>query len=164
MGLQLPGELVTVLSMVGFDWPKSDESKLFQLGQSWVGFAGQLQEASATVTTSAERVWAGNRGAAIDAFQQWWDGGESAPAVLGKSSTPTTLLGAGLYVCAAVVLALKIQVIVQLVLLAIQIAQAIATAVATFGASLLEIPVFKMLTQVALDLLIDQVINMLLGG
>lgn len=164
MGLQLPSELVTVLGMIGYEWPTSDEELLFNLGQGWVGFSDQIQGTSEAVAGSAQSVWGGNTGAAIDAFRQWWDSGENAPAVLGKTTTASTMLGAGLYICAAVVLALKIQVIVQLVILAIQIAQAIATAVATFGASLAEIPIFKMLTQMALDLLIDQVINMLLGG
>jgi hypothetical protein len=72
--------------------------------------------------------------------------------------TASNIIGAGLMVCAGIVLALKINVIVQLVQLAIEIASAIAEAVATFGASLLEIPIFKEIT----SLIIDQLINMAL--
>ncbi|MEE3920570.1 hypothetical protein V2I01_27060 [Micromonospora sp. BRA006-A] len=57
------------------------------------------------------------------------------------------LLGAGLIICAAIVLALKIAVIVQLAILAFEVAQAIATAVVTFGASLAEIPIFQIITR-----------------
>jgi hypothetical protein len=67
-------------------------------------------------------------------------------------------------VAAGVVLALKISVIVQLVMLAIQIAQAIATAVVTFGASLLEIPIFKMITSMILDQLLGFAMQALLNG
>jgi len=164
MGLTLPGELVSILSMLGYEWPTSDEEKLFNLGQSWLGYNNELQGASAGVNGQAQQVWGGNSGAAIEAFKQWWDDQENAPAILAKNAVMTVVLGAGLFVCAAIVLVLKIQVIVQLVILAIQIAQAIATAVATFGASLAEIPIFKIITQKLLDLLIDQVINMLIGG
>ena len=58
---------------------------------------------------------------------------------------------------------MKINVIVQLTILLIQIIQAIATAAPTFGASLLEIPVFKKLTDIVLGVLIDQAIGVVLG-
>jgi hypothetical protein len=164
MGLTLPGELVTVLGMIGYDWPTSDEEKLFELGQAWVRFADDVGQAATDINGAAQQVWADNHGDAIDAFQRWWGGEGNAPASLANGATGATVIGAGLIICATVVLALKIQVIVQLVILAIQVAQAIATAVATFGASLLEIPIFKLITQQIVGLLIDQAVNALLGG
>jgi hypothetical protein len=74
------------------------------------------------------------------------------------------MVGAGLMVCAGIVLALKINVIVQLTMLVIEIAQAIATAVVTFGASLLEIPLFKEITQLIIDQLLNMAIDKVLGG
>ncbi|MFI7607745.1 hypothetical protein ACIBTV_21745 [Micromonospora sp. NPDC049366] len=164
MGLTLPGELVTVLGMIGYDWPTSDEEKLFRLGQAWITFAGDVGQVAAEVDAGARRVTDVNVGEAVAAFQTWWGGQDSAPAALSEAPAGAMVLGAGLIVCAAVVLFLKIQVIVQLVLLAIQIAQAIATAAATFGASLLEIPIFKLITQTVVGLLLDQAVNALLGG
>lgn len=68
-------------------------------------------------------------------------------------------------ICAGIVLALKVNVIVQLTLLAIQIAQAIATAAVTFGASLLEIPIFKkIITGVIIDQLLNYATEAVLGG
>ncbi|MEV4622864.1 hypothetical protein AB0J74_29650 [Asanoa sp. NPDC049573] len=163
MGLTLPGELVSVLGMIGYDWPTSDEEKLFGMGQAWLAFAGDVEQASAAVGVGAQQVTGVNAGPAVEAFQGWWSGPENAPQTLSGASTGAVVLGAGLIVCAAIVLMLKIQVIIQLVLLAIQIAQAIATAVATFGASLLEIPVFKMITQTVVGLLQDQAINAVLS-
>jgi hypothetical protein len=61
------------------------------------------------------------------------------------------------------VLALKINVIVQLTILLIEIIQAIATAAPTFGASLLEIPVFKKITDMAINLIISQAMEAILG-
>ncbi|RKR86699.1 hypothetical protein BDK92_0960 [Micromonospora pisi] len=163
MGLTLPGELVTVLGMIGYDWPTSDEAKLFEMSQAWFGFADTISQTAAAVGAEARRVTEGNTGEAIAAFQQWWGNPDSAPSTLTEASTGATVLGIGLIVCAVVVLALKIQIIVQLVLLAIQIAQAIATAAATVGASLLEIPVFKVITQTVVGILTDQAISALLN-
>jgi hypothetical protein len=164
MGLQLPGELVSILAMLGYDWPTSDEEKLFELGNLWLGFSGQVQAAAGAATQVAAGVWEGNEGKVIDAFRDWWNDAENAPAVLARGAAGVTKVGVGLVVCAGIVLALKISIITQLVILAIQIAQAIATAVATFGASLAEIPIFKMITSRILDLLIDQAVTAVLGG
>jgi hypothetical protein len=164
MGLQLPGELVTVLGMLGYDWPTSDEEKLFHLGQLWLEFAPQLEQAGAAALESASGVWNSSNGEPIEAFRNWWNAGDSPFEVLNDGSTGSATVGVGLMVCAGVVLALKINVIVQLIILAIQIAQAIATAVATFGASLLEIPIFKMITSFIIDQLIGLAVEAVLNG
>ena len=72
-------------------------------------------------------------------------------------------MGACVFVCAGVVLALKINVIVQLTILLIEIIQAIATSVPTCGASLLEIPAFKKLTDMLINFLISKAMEVLLG-
>lgn len=156
MGLQLPGELVSLLSMLGYNWPEADEEKLFQMGNSWLGFSGKIAQPLSDVDGHARRVWAENQGDAIEAFQNAWNHEESPKSNLEDFTTAADIIGAGLIVCAGVVLALKINVIVQLVMLAIEIAQAIAETVVTFGASLLEIPIFKEIT----SLIIDQLINL----
>ncbi|MBA9007243.1 WXG100-like domain-containing protein [Thermomonospora cellulosilytica] len=164
MGLQLPGELRSLLSMLGYDWPEADETKLFEMGGKWMSFAGTLQQPIADTQGHAQLVWTGNRGEGIEAFRKDWTA-EDAPATnLQDSLTACHIIGAGLMVCAAIVLALKISVIVQLIMLAIQIAQAIATAVPTLGASLAQIPIFKMITGLIIDMLIDMAMNAILNG
>jgi hypothetical protein len=164
VGLQLPGELVTFLNMVGYTWPQADETALFEMGQRWIAFGGTMQEMVSEAESAAGQVWAANRGADIAAFQQYWQGEDAPAGVLGDGVMATTLVGTGMIICGTIVLALKIQVIVQLVILAIQIAQAVATAVATFGASLAEIPIFQMIAREVIGLLIDQVITLLLDA
>ncbi|MGN9776403.1 hypothetical protein ACTMS0_11595 [Micromonospora sp. H33] len=163
MGIMLPGELAGLLNELGYTWPKSDETKLFELGQMWMEFAGSLQQAAAEGAAGAQRVLDGNHGDAIKAFRERWEADGSALAVLSDGATGAMMVGATLFVCALVVLALKINVIVQLVILLVQIIQAIATAAPTFGASLLEIPVFKKLTDMVLGLLVDQAVKAVLG-
>ncbi|MEU8152923.1 hypothetical protein AB0B94_04580 [Micromonospora sp. NPDC048986] len=164
MGLQLPGELTTFLSMIGYDWPQADEIALVEMGQRWLAFSGTLQTLTAEAGQAAEPVGASNAGADIEAFQRYWTEQEGPVPVLQDGALAATLAGTGLMIVGAIVLALKIQVIVQLVILGIQIAQAVATAVATFGATLAEIPIFQMITREIVGLLIDEVIGALLDG
>lgn len=164
MGLQLPGELVSLLAVLGYTWPEADETKLLEMAGAWMAFPDRITGGLADADAAAQRVWTANHDSAVEAFRASWQQADSARANLEDGATAAHLIGAGLMICAGIVLALKINVIVQLVLLAIEIAQAIATAVATFGASLLEIPIFKMLTQVVIDQLIDLALNAVLGG
>ncbi|MEV5706711.1 hypothetical protein [Actinoallomurus sp. NPDC052274] len=164
MGLQLPGELVSLLGMLGYNWPESDETRLFEMGQRWLGFNSTLTSAVGEFNSVAQRVWSDNKGDGMAAFQNRW-GAEGSPAPnLDTGSLGAAAIGGGLMLTAGVVLVLKINVIVQLVQLAIEIFEAVATAIETFGASLLEIPIFKEITSLLLDQLINLALNQLMGG
>lgn len=164
MGLQLPGELVSVLGMLGYSWPEADETQLLAMGQAWIDFSGSIQGFVAEAGAGAAAVWSTNSGADITAFQQWWSGEDGPPGNLNDGATAALLTGTGLIICGMIVLGLKIAVIVQLVILAIQIAQAIATAGPTFGASLAEIPVFQQLARTVVGNLIQEVLWQLADG
>lgn len=164
MGLDLPSELVSLLGMVGYDWPESDETAIFQLAGEWTGMAERIAGSVGEFQTAARTVLDNNSGGDISAFAGEWNDTESAARNIADTAQPANVIGIGLMVAAGVVLALKIQVIVQLVLLAIQIAQAIATAVATFGASLLQIPIFKTITGIIIDQLIGMATQTVLNG
>lgn len=164
MGLQLPGELVSLLSMLGYNWPQADEEKLFEMGHAWMNFAGGFPDSLQDANAQAQRVWSANQGEGIDAFRQSWSDHDAPVSTLHDAVTASNIIGAGLMVCAGVVLALKINVIVQLVQLAIEIASAIAEAVATFGASLAEIPIFKEITSMIIDQLMNMALEAILNG
>lgn len=163
MGLMIPGELADLLNELGYIWPKSDEEKLFELGQQWIDFGSTVGQIAQDADSAAQAVWSGNQGDAIDAFRQFWSAEDSASSTCHSGQDGSTVVGAALIVCAAVVLALKINVIVQLTILLIEIVEAIATAVPTFGASLLEIPVFKKLTDMLINLIISEAMEATLG-
>jgi hypothetical protein len=164
MGLQLPGELISLLGLLGYSWPEADETKLFEVGQSWIGFGSTLRGITGDADAEAQRVWSANIGEGIDAFRTAWEAEEGPTANLDDAAQGCLMVGAGMIVAAGIVLALKINVIVQLVTLAIQIAQAIATAAPTFGASLAEIPVFKIIAGLIIDQLISMAVDALLNG
>lgn len=157
----LPGALVTVLGLVGLDWPESDEDKIFELGKKWLELSGAAQQFAADTDNLMQVVSTGNVNDAIDAVQAYWKE-HGAPAVMEPGAHAPFILGVGMFIFGIFVIVLKIIFVVQLVILAIQIAQAIATAVATFGASLLQIPIFRQLTRMALDLATDKVIEKVL--
>ncbi|GIG70249.1 WXG100-like domain-containing protein [Phytomonospora endophytica] len=163
MGIDIPGELADLLNQLGYTWPKSDETALFELGGDWLSFAGKLQPIAGDAAAAADKARTGNVGEAIEAFGKAWDDEDSAVSVLGRAVVGSQIVGGALYVCAAIVLALKIAVIVQLTILLIQIIQAIATAAVTFGASLAEIPIFKKLADIAIDIVIDKALEAILG-
>lgn len=162
MGLTLPSELVSLLNILGYNWPQADEMKLFDLGNTLMNFGNEVQNVMGAADNAASKAWAENSGRDIAAFAEHWQHSDGPSKVLGDSSTAATIVGAGMFIVSGIVLALKIQVITQLVILAIQIAQAIATAVVTFGASLAEIPIFQQISRFLVGQLIDMVITQLL--
>ncbi|MEV0714740.1 hypothetical protein [Asanoa sp. NPDC050611] len=164
MGLQLPGELVSLLGMLGYTWPEADEEKLFEMAQHWLELSGTVATISADAGGQGAAVLAANSGEAVAAFESRWSAPDAPINNLSDGATAAQGVGLGLMVAAGVVLALKINVIVQLVILAIQIAQAIATAAVTFGASLAQIPLFKIITSMILDQLFSLAMDALLNG
>jgi hypothetical protein len=162
-GLDLPSGLVTFLNDLGYVWPDADEVRLLQIGRTWVDLHGALAPHLQAANTAAAGVWATNSGADVEAFRTAWGEDGAASNTLTKDMAGVVIVGGLVMVCAAVVLTLKIWVIAQLVLLAIAVAQAVATAPITFGASLLEIPVFKEIADRIINLLISEALAVLLG-
>ncbi|KAB2369602.1 WXG100-like domain-containing protein [Actinomadura montaniterrae] len=164
MGLQLPGELRSLLSMLGYSWPEADETKLMEMGGAWLRFAGTLGGPVADAHGHAQQVWTTHEADGVQAFRDSWTQGDAPHANLEDARTAAQIIGAGLLVCGGIVLGLKINTIVQLALLAAEIAQAIATAPETFGASLAEIPIFKEITGAIIDQLINLALDAILNG
>ncbi len=163
MGLMLPGEMADLLNELGYIWPKSDETKLFELGQQWIDFSSKVDQIAKDADTSAALAWSANRGEAIEAFRRYWSADDAPSKSCHAGTNGSLAVGGALIVCAAVVLALKINVIVQVAILIAEIAEALTTAIPTFGASLLEIPVFKKLTDMVINLLISEAMEVVLG-
>jgi hypothetical protein len=163
MGIEIPGELANLLNELGYTWPKSDETQMFELAQDWIALGGRLGPIVQEANSAVDAMLGSNSGPALTAFHTRWNAPDSAVTVLQDGATGAYVLGGALMVCAGVVLALKINVIVQLAILLIEIIEAIVTAPETFGASLLEIPVFKKLTDMLINLLINQALEVVLG-
>jgi hypothetical protein len=164
MGLELPGELRSLLGMLGYTWPEADETLLMEMGRSWIAFSGRLAVIVSDAQSTAPAVWSEHSGEAVTAFQDWWARDDSPAYTLSDGVDAAVLTGTGLMICGAIVLALKIAVIAQLVILAAEIAQAVATAAPTFGASLAEIPIFQQLTRTIVGNLVQEAVMRLIDG
>jgi hypothetical protein len=164
VGIRLPGVLERLLNDLGYTWPEVDEDNLLRLGTAWTDFASTIAEHAGAADRHAQSVWATNQGPTIDAFRAAWQSGQEPLDNLKTAETASTAAGVGMMAAAAIVLALKINVIVQLVMLALEIFEALATAPETFGASLLEIPVFKEITGMIINAVINEAINALMSA
>jgi hypothetical protein len=164
VGLQLPGDAESLLSLLGFNWPRSDETALIALGQAWSAFGTRLSGPLSDADAHAAQVWRGSTGPAVEAFRESWTDPQSPSRNLADATMATAMVGVGLDVCAGVVIALKANVLIQLATFAIEIEQAIATAIVTDGLSLLEIPAFREATKTLLDQLRSYAINAVLSG
>ena len=144
-------------------WPNVDEQKLLELGHVWTGFASTVGDIHADAGAAAGRVWSDNTAAAVEAFAQAWSREDAGAVVLDRGQLGARAIGGALMVCAAAVLALKVNVIAQLAWLLAAIVEAVATAELTFGASLLEIPAFKKLADMAINFVINEAMQVILG-
>jgi hypothetical protein len=164
MGIQLPGEVRTFLNIIGFTFPAGDETKLIDLGQEWMRLADQIEQHVDQAKHAAEQVWNQNSSDMIEAFKKKWMS-EAGPANrIGGGAIGSTIVGAGVLICSAIVLAMKINAIVQATLTLIEIAAALAAAAVTFGASTAIIPILKEMCKRLLDYMLGQAINKVLSG
>ncbi|PRY61035.1 hypothetical protein [Glycomyces artemisiae] len=164
MAITLPSELMAVLSAIGHDFPESNEDALMDIGQAWMDFGGELADILGESGASAAQAWTDQVGQDIDAFKAWWESEDGPSEILSSGATGAMVGGAGMMIASIIVLCLKIMVIVQVVILAVQIALAIAEAAVTFGASLLQIPIFRQITKEIVSNLIQEAIFKLVAG
>jgi hypothetical protein len=163
--MNLPGELVWVLDMLGYDWPPLDEDEMRRAANIIRTFGDDVQ---GTIDVADSRikhdVASAMQAQAAQSFGDAWDTNKSQNIqklvdVLDPAAT-------GIDLAADAVLALKIKVIAELVITAAQIAAAAASAVFTLGASLAAnaaiIALRKKLLDVATNIAIDQLAAQLL--
>ena len=164
MGIQLPGEVRTFLNIIGFTFPAGDETKLLDLGQEWMSLADKIEQHVEQAKHTAEQAWNQNSSDMIEAFKKRWMGEQGPANRMGGGAIGSTIVSAGVMVCAGIVLAMKINAIVQATLTLIEIAAALAAATVTFGASTAIIPLLKEACKRLLDYLLGQAINKVLSG
>jgi hypothetical protein len=166
MTVQLPGHLVDALSLLGFDWPDSDEDKLDEMGQAWTRFAATLRALVDEADRHAQAVWTGSHGEAIEAFQKSWTG-PSAPATnLRDAAEAAALIAVGLSTAAKIVLMLKAKFLVEVAAFARTVyiaAMAAKTPWSAVGAAAAVI-IHKIIVTQALNAAIQLATDRLLNG
>ncbi|WP_433263200.1 hypothetical protein ACQPZF_31565 [Actinosynnema sp. CS-041913] len=136
MGLQLPPELIEALSWIGCTWPEADETKLFECGEYWGGFAQHAAEHAEAASAAVQTMLAENSSPGLDAFRGYWEKLSGQDGYLVDCGIVAGAVSIAFYSAGGLVLTLKILVIAQLVAFAVILAAAIAAAFFTLGASL----------------------------
>lgn len=169
MAMNLPGELVWVLDMLGYDWPPLDEDEMRRAAQIMRAFkddiVGTVDVADKSVKSG---VGAAVQGQVSTSFTNAWDTDKASN--IQKLIDALDPVAGGIDIGAEAVLALKVKVIAELVITAAQIAAAVASAFFTFGASLaanaaiiaLRKKALDVLTNIAVDQLAQQLLPMII--
>ncbi|MFF0310151.1 hypothetical protein ACFYSC_22195 [Streptosporangium sp. NPDC004379] len=161
MGLQLPPALAALLVDLGFQWTRSDEVILAQVGDLWRDFESGLDDVEHLLAGALHRMRDGNAGEGVEAFTAAMLAGDAPQATVRDAGTGSLAVGAGCYISAAIVLAVKSHVIVQLALLAAGLSALFAAAGPTMGASLAQVPVVKQVTGRLIDMIISRLTALL---
>ncbi|MFF9782067.1 hypothetical protein YWIDRAFT_03435 [Streptomyces sp. SceaMP-e96] len=131
MSIELPGEVIWIMDLMGLEWPDIDEDEL----RAWAGhvreFGQGLAEGHSGLDSVLKGLADGYEGASYDALLNRWN------KASGEHHTVLTnccdVLATALEVTATGVVVAKGVVIAQLVITAVEIAAAAAATVATLG-------------------------------
>jgi hypothetical protein len=144
MSVMLPGDLVFVLNLIGFNWPTADEDKLRESARHWREYASELQAVITDVNQIVEQVKGENSAESIDALEQHWrDFSEHVRKAHDAAGTVAEVLDD----FAIAVEVLKGAVVGQLLLLAGELAATTGAAFLTFGVAEAAAPEEILLTQ-----------------
>ncbi|WP_445163555.1 WXG100-like domain-containing protein [Mycobacterium sp. Dal123C01] len=163
MTLRIPESLQWLAYLTGSEWPKGDESAMFQIGEYWHEAAGRLKALIPELDQAnrkTDAVLTGEAGAAAQAtFALLLEGDYSveklveAVAALGDLAS-----NAGTQIEYT-----KLQIITSLAIAGAEISYALACAPATFGASLSWVPPIEAITIAAVRQLVAQLLKRLTG-
>lgn len=160
MAMNLPGELVWVLDMLGYDWPPLDEDELRRAARIMRQFKDDVEGTIEVAETRVkEGVGAALKGQASTSLKSAWDADRAAN--MQRMVDALDPVAGGVEVAADAVVALKVKVIAELVITAAQIAAAAASAIVTLGASVAASAAIIALRKKALDVLTNIVVDQL---
>ena len=158
--MNLPGELVWVLDMLGYDWPPLDEDEMRRAAVIMRQFKDDIEGTVSVADTRVKTgVGAAVKGQVSTSFVDAWDTDRSTN--IQKLIDALDPVAGGIEVGADAVVALKVKVIAELVITAAQIAAAAASAVVTLGASLAANAAILALRKKALDVLTNIMVDQL---
>ena len=162
MAMNLPGELVWVLDMLGYDWPPIDEDEVRRAAQITRQFGEDLEGTIEVVDAKihGDVVSAMKTGSAT-AYTTAWD--SQRQGNLRQLVELIDPAATGMDVFADAVVALKVKVIAELVITAAQIAAAAATALLTGGLSLAANAAIIAARKKALDILTNIAVEQVAG-
>lgn len=157
MGLELPGALTWVLSMVGIDWPNVDEDELRSGANELRSLASELTGSTGKAKSDIESMLSNNSSQSLELFDKLW--GKVSGNHLPQLAEGMKVVATGLDISAVLVVGMKAAAIAQLAILAAEIIADQAEAFFTFGASEAEIPIQVAATRGIMKEIMDQAIK-----
>ncbi|MFX4273973.1 hypothetical protein ACQBAR_02260 [Propionibacteriaceae bacterium Y1685] len=127
MGMQLPDGLRFALSVLGYEWPATDEDVLLAWADDWQSLAAGLGENGAMLSSTVTSVVERNEGPGLDAFVAFTDAEGGTRDSMNKAAHGCMQFASAFRMLAEVVRALKTLIIGQLIILAAAIALAVAS-------------------------------------
>jgi hypothetical protein len=162
VAMNLPGELVWVLDMLGYEWPPIDEDELRRAAEIVRRFGEDLE---GTIELASSRInddlSAAMRTGSNEAYKTAWN--TTRDGSMRQLVDLIDPAATGMDLFADAVVAMKVKVIAELVITAAQIAAAAASAIFTLGASLAANAAIIAIRKKALDLLTDLAVEAIAG-
>lgn len=164
MTIAPPPNVVEVLSIIGIDWPDSDEDKLHAMGDAWLALSEELAALAGGVDRHARTLYSCSMGVPIDAFRAKWTAEDAPAATLRDGAQAAALIAKGLHTASRIVILYKMKIVAEIGSLAVSTAVLIYGAFATFGAALLGVPLLRWIVKRAIDQLTELAIGWVLSG
>ena len=131
MAIELPGEVVSLLSFIGINWPTVNEDKVREFASHVREFAESVESAHRDSTATVHALGEAYEGASYEALLAKWS--QVSDAHFDELVRACHVVATALDVAAGVIVAMKIETIAELVVLAVALVADQAAAVATFG-------------------------------
>ncbi|MGW4803660.1 WXG100-like domain-containing protein [Kitasatospora sp. NPDC004272] len=131
MAIELPGEVVELLSFFGISWPTVNEDKVREFAAHVREFAQNVESSHQESTATVRRLGEAYEGASYEALLARW--ASVSEQHLNELVQACHVVAEALDVAAGVIVAMKVETIAELVALAAALVADQAAAVATFG-------------------------------
>lgn len=131
MAIELPDEVVSLLSFIGINWPTVNEDKVREFASHVWEFTANVESAHQDSTATVQRLGEAYEGASYEALLAKW--ADLSDRHMNELVQACHVVATALDVAADVIVAMKVETIAELVVLAAAFVADQAAAVATFG-------------------------------
>ncbi|MER8183392.1 WXG100 family type VII secretion target [Kitasatospora sp. NPDC094015] len=131
MAIELPGEVVSLLSFVGINWPTVNEDKVREFASHVREFAQNVESAHRDSTATVQQLGEAYQGASYEALLAKWSA--LSDSHFDELVQACHVVATALDLAAEVIVGMKVETIAELVVLAAALIADQAAAVATFG-------------------------------
>ena len=152
--------VIKLLNYLGYEWPTTNTGVLDAWADQWRQVQHQIDAFAADLAAAESHVLQNNSGQVAEAFAAFTDSDDGCAKALRALAGGANTLGGAYSAVSLLVTGLRAAVIGEILLDAVQIGMAVFTGGLSAAGSVL----IKQGAGAAIDLLIDQAINEILGG